>query len=112
MNLIKLKIKQIYQNKRIRSYIIYTILFCITALIVFAIFIKDNRGFIWNADGFQQHYSIFYDFNQIMRNGFHTFSWDMGLGLDVIRTIFILCVRRSICIYKFTISNGLFRNNI
>ena len=71
-------------NKKQKSYITYTILFAITALIVFSIFIKNNKGFIWNADGYQQHYTILYDFNQILREGITNFSWDMGLGLDVI----------------------------
>lgn len=72
----------------INIYLIYTILFCIISFIVFAIFIKLNKGFIWEADGFKQHYAILYDFNQIMRsifqNGFSMLSWNMGLGLDII----------------------------
>lgn len=71
-----------------KIYFQYTILFCIISLAVFAIFIKMNKGFIWERDGFKQHYVFLYDFNQMMRNlfqnGFSTFSWNMGLGLDVI----------------------------
>jgi len=71
-----------------KIYLQYTILFAVISLAVFAIFIKLNKGFIWERDGFKQHYIILYDFNQMMRslfqNGFSTFSWNMGLGLDVI----------------------------
>lgn len=99
-----------------KIYLWYTLLFCITALIVFMIFIQLNKGFIWQDDGFKQHYSILYDFNQIMRNsfkeGFQTFSWDMGLGLDVIRSIFLLHFRRSFCLYKFIVSYGNFGNYV
>ena len=84
-----LKINEInVKNKKDRTYIIYTILFSIISLSVFAIFIKFNKSFIWQADGVKQHYAILYDFNQIVRNilknGFSMISWDMGLGLDVI----------------------------
>ena len=81
-------------KKKLKSYAIYTALFGITALIIFSIFIKNNKGFIWSVDGFQQHYTFLYDFNQMVRSGeFQMFSWDMGLGLDVIRTILILYFR-------------------
>lgn len=99
-------------NKKQKSLCLYTILFCITALIIFSIFIKNNKGFIWNADGFQQHYAILYDLGQMIREGIKTFSWDMGLGLDVIRTILILYIRRPICIHKSNIPSELARNNI
>lgn len=74
--------------KNSKTYIIYTILFCIVSFIVFAVFIKNNKSFIWNSDGFSQHFVILYDFNQIIRNafenGFSMLSWNMGLGLDII----------------------------
>ncbi len=79
----KLKIKG---NNKI--YITYTILFGVISFVVFAVFIKNNRGFIWNSDGFTQHFVFLYDFNQMIRNmfenGFSMLSWNMGLGLDVI----------------------------
>lgn len=82
MNSIKEKIK------KYNSYIIYTIIFTITALLSFWFFIKMGKSFIWNIDGFKQHYVILYDFNKMMRNlfesGISLFSWNMGLGLDVI----------------------------
>jgi len=86
-----------------KIYWIYTILFCVISIGVFAVFIKMNKGFIWGIDGLKQHFTILYDFNQIMRNifqdGFPMLSWDMGLGMDVIRTVFLLHFRRSFCLY-------------
>lgn len=91
----KKKIIEKLRNSKI--YITYTILFCVISFVVFAIFIKSNKGFIWGEDGLTQHYVILYDFNQMVRglfeNGFSMISWNMGLGLDVIRTIFLLCIR-------------------
>ncbi len=76
------------KNKKGKIYIIYTFLFCIISLSIFAIFIKLNKSFIWQSDGVKQHYAILYHFNQIIRNmfknGFPMISWNMGLGLDVI----------------------------
>ena len=69
-------------------YGIYSVLFCIISLLIFAVFIKDNKSFIWKPDGAEQHFIILYDFNQILRNifqnGIPMLSWDMGLGLDII----------------------------
>lgn len=74
--------------KNNKIYITYTALFCIFSFIIFAVFIKLNKGFIWNSDGLKQHYAILYDFNQTIRNafqnGFSMLSWDMGLGMDII----------------------------
>lgn len=80
------KAKNIIKRKNI--YLIYTILFSTISFIIFYIFIKYNKGFIWQDDGFKQHFTILYDFNQIIRNifqdGFPMLSWNMGLGLDTI----------------------------
>ena len=65
-------------------YIAYTILFTIIGGLAFYSFIKLGKTFIWNQDGFTQHYIILYDFNKMIKNGFSFFSWNMGLGLDVI----------------------------
>lgn len=61
------------------------------ACIVFTIFAIKGRSFIWQADGLKQHYIILKDFHENMRafltnfsKGFDCFSWNMGLGLDVI----------------------------
>ena len=74
--------------KKDKTYTIYTILFCIISFIVFFVFIKNNKSFIWYADGIKQHFVILYDFNQIIRNmfkeGIPMLSWNMGLGLDII----------------------------
>lgn len=74
--------------KKNKIYMIYTAIFCIVSFIIFAVFIKNGKSFIWHSDGLKQHYVILYDFNQIVRNlfenGFSMLSWDMGLGMDMI----------------------------
>ena len=81
--------KEKLKNKKI--YVIYTALFILMVFIVFGIFFVNNRTFIWQADGLRQHYIILKDFNEIIRgflaspqNGVKLFSWNMGLGFDVI----------------------------
>ncbi len=81
--------KEKLKNKKI--YAIYTALFILMVFIVFGIFFVNNRTFIWQADGLRQHYIILKDFNEIIRgflaspqNGVKLFSWNMGLGFDVI----------------------------
>lgn len=74
--------------KKNKCYIIYTLIFSIMSLLIFSVFIKAGRSFVWNLDGIKQHYIILYDFNQIVRNMFKSgipmISWNMGLGLDFI----------------------------
>ncbi len=81
--------KKRLEEKRI--YIAYSILFAIIVMLVFAIFFKNNCSFIWEGDGLKQHYIILKDFNESIRSffanpkeGIDLFSWNMGLGMDVI----------------------------
>ncbi len=81
--------KEKLNNNKI--YAIYTALFILIVCIVFGIFFINNRTFIWQADGLRQHYIILKDFNEIIRNflsspqeGIKLFSWNMGLGFDII----------------------------
>lgn len=63
----------------------YTIIFAIIILIILAMFLSINKSLIWSKDGFYQHFAILRNFNESIRNGnIHTFSWNLGLGLDVI----------------------------
>lgn len=76
------------KNKKDKTYITYTLLFCIISFIIFAIFIIHNKSFVWQGDGIKQHFVILYNFNQMVKNmlqnGMPMLSWNMGLGLDVI----------------------------
>ena len=65
-------------------YLLYTVLFAIICGLSFYTFIKLGKSFVWNPDGIQQHYAILYDFNRMIKKGFKLFSWNMGLGLDVV----------------------------
>ncbi len=78
-------------NDKTKIYWIYAILFILTACIVFSVFIINKRSFVWQDDGLKQHYIILKDFNEKVRDflsnpseGLDLFSWNMGLGLDVI----------------------------
>ena len=71
--------------------ILYTLLFLFVFSLIYWFFIKTGKSFIWNQDGMTQHYVFLKDFNQIIRKyianikgGLPLFSWDMGLGLDII----------------------------
>lgn len=84
------KMKRIF-NEKTKIYWIYAILFFILSAVIFSIFIINKRSFIWQTDGIKQHYIILKDFNEMIRNfitgkseGLTLFSWNMGLGLDVI----------------------------
>ncbi len=75
-------------KQKIKTYSIYTILFAILSFIIYFVFIQQGKSFIWKDDGFNQHFPILYNFNEIIRNsiqnGISTFSWNLGLGIDII----------------------------
>lgn len=75
------------KNKN-KVYLIYTALFGIIFFLIYYIFLKTGKSFIWHEDGAKQHFAILYNFNYIIRNiftnGIETFSWNLGLGLDLI----------------------------
>ena len=83
--------EKILKNKNIKLYGIYTILFIISIIVIFYPFYKLNKSFIWQTDGFGQHFAILYNFNEIIRNactnfreGISTFSWNIGIGGDIV----------------------------
>ena len=74
-------------SKKLNTYQIFTIIFVILYFGVFFSFIKSGRSFIWEPDGYKQHYIFlehFYETIKNVKNGLSTFSWNLGLGLDKI----------------------------
>ena len=67
----------------------YTILFICIGTIVFLPFVIYRKTLLWNVDGFLQYYAILAKVRQILLSfikgsGFSFWSWDTGLGADVI----------------------------
>lgn len=67
----------------------YTILFIGVGIIVFLPFVIYRKTLLWNIDGFLQYYAILVKVKQIILsfikgNGISFWSWDTGLGADVI----------------------------
>ena len=74
-------------TKKLNTYQIFTIIFILLCFGVFFTFIKNGRSFIWETDGFKQHYLFLENFHETIKNakdGISTFSWNLGLGLDKI----------------------------
>lgn len=74
-----------------KTYGIYTVLFVLCVIAIYYPFYKYNKSFIWQTDGFGQHFAILYNFNETIRNlihnfgqGLNTFSWNIGIGSDII----------------------------
>lgn len=79
------------KNLKNNIYVIYTFLFILIASSVFLIFWINDKSFIWQADGLKQHFIFFKDLVENIRefiynpnNGLDLFSWEIGLGMDVI----------------------------
>lgn len=75
------------------SVLIYTIAFAIIFCLYYLIFIKAGRTLLWNSDGINQHFSILYNFNEVVRHfikhplgGIPEWSWNIAYGNDIIGT--------------------------
>lgn len=73
--------------------VIYTITFAIIFCLYYLIFIKAGKTLLWNSDGINQHFSILYNFNEVVRNfikhplrGIPEWSWNIAYGNDIIGT--------------------------
>lgn len=70
---------------------IYTMIFIIIFSLYYIVFLQEGKTLIWSGDGINQHFSILYDFNEMIRNfikdpsaGFPEWSWNIAYGSDVI----------------------------
>lgn len=73
------------------SVIIYTMIFIIIFSLYYVVFLQEDKTLIWSGDGINQHFSILYDFNEIIRNfiknpssGISEWSWNIAYGSDII----------------------------
>ena len=89
------------RNKRINYYLLYTLVFTVTSLIVFSWFYLNEKTFIWRGageDGLRQHYTSLVYFGQYLRQIIRTFfdtgtinvpMWDfnIGYGSDILTAL-------------------------
>ncbi|ALV21859.1 YfhO family protein [Carnobacterium antarcticum] len=71
----------------------YTFLFALMVLVIYGYFFVAQKSFIWERDGFSQHYLIFKEYLEIVRDflqqpslGFKLWDWNIGLGADTIHS--------------------------
>ncbi|GEK91419.1 YfhO family protein [Alkalibacterium kapii] len=72
-----------------RTYLVYTGLFLVMTGLIYSYFIYTQTSFIWENDGFTQHYQLFLDYITKIRTwvseGTVTlWDWHIGLGADVL----------------------------
>src|SRR5699024_5037831 len=74
-----------------KTFGVYTLLFLLVTTLVFSGFYLTRTSFIWDGDGFSQHYLLFYDYLERLRQlfrggGFSMWDWTIGMGADVIQS--------------------------
>lgn len=72
-----------------KTYVMYTGLFLLMVLVIFSYFALTKTSFIWESDGFTQHYQLFVDYISKLREwisggDFPMWDWNIGLGADVL----------------------------
>lgn len=71
-------------DKFYKTIIFYTLSFFIIASIVFLGFYARGKSLLLGMDSFNQHFVIFKNYHEIIKNGFSLFAWNIGLGEGVI----------------------------
>lgn len=74
-----------------QTFLKYTGLFLLLSAMIFSVFFVQGKTFIWEGDGFHQHYPFFREYLTILRNFFETgnwqsWDWTIGLGQDTLIT--------------------------
>ncbi|MFL2105686.1 YfhO family protein [Desemzia sp. FAM 23991] len=69
----------------------YSLFFIVIMTSIYGYFVYSGTSFIWQSDGFTQHYLLFEDYVSMWREfllhptgGFQFWDWTIGLGADVI----------------------------
>lgn len=86
------------KSKRNNIYLVYTLLFAITALLNFSFFFRYGKSMVWTVDGSVQHYNAFLYlgswFRTIIKTLFNEhrliipmWEWGIGYGADAITTL-------------------------
>ena len=80
---------------RKNTYFIYTILFIVISFFAFFWFIIVGKTFVYNGDGYLQHYSFLVKLRRFITdtfsgNGASLWSWDLGLGSDTLGNFAII----------------------
>lgn len=74
-----------------QTFLNYTGLFILMFTVIYSTFFIQGKTFIWNGDGFHQHYPFFREYLTIIRNFLQTghwqsWDWNIGLGADTLLT--------------------------
>lgn len=74
-----------------KTFLKYTGLFLFIGSILFSVFILQGKSFIWEGDGYHQHYPFFREYLNILRTFLKTgewqsWDWSIGLGADTLLT--------------------------
>ena len=96
----KSKLQDFYKrldSRKSTYFLVYSVIFAIIAIGVFSFYFFTGKTFIWEVDGWEQHYKSLIYYSQYLRDFFknifinHQFvipQWDfaIGEGSDVIGT--------------------------
>ncbi|MCC5894721.1 MAG: YfhO family protein [Alkalibacterium sp.] len=72
-----------------RTFLVYSGLFLVMICLIYSFFVWTGTSFIWENDGFTQHYQLFYDYISKLRGaisgeGVSFWDWNIGMGADVL----------------------------
>lgn len=104
-------IKNTFQKYKKHYWLLYTALFCLMSFICFGHFLINGKTFVWQTDGFVQHYKGLLYFAKwmraILRNLIYnhslsapTFSFSFGMGADLFTTLQYYVIGDPFCIFS------------
>lgn len=95
-------------NKK-KLFLEYTLLFALTALLVFVWYIITGRTFVWHVDGLPQHLNALIFYGEHLRNVLRTtliegeintpsYSFSLGEGGDILTTLHYYAIGSPLCL--------------
>lgn len=72
-----------------QTFLHYTLIFVAICIGIFSIYFALDGSFIWESDGFSQHFQLFDDYVKVLQGlfrgeGFSQWNWSIGPGADTI----------------------------
>ena len=77
---------KIKKNDFFKGIALYSLIFSIFVLVIYGtVYILNGKLFIWNVDGLEQHYLVFVDYinsvKEFLLNGTPIIYYDLNIGL-------------------------------
>ncbi len=106
---LKARLDNYHGMSRRKYFAVYTAVFAVVTLLVFGIFFVNDKSFVWQSDGWTQHYKALVYYAEWLRSivktllfehklEIATYSFSIGYGSDILTTLHYYVIGDPICL--------------